>query len=52
MDQAAEAVRRLAVVELEVPAGAAAVTSKLIPLLEWERLACDRTDDQVCVHTC
>lgn len=46
-DQAAEAVRDLALAELELPAGAEAVTSKLIPLLEWNRLSYDTVDDQV-----
>lgn len=47
VDQASDAVRDLALAALELPAGAAAVTSKLVPLLEWGRLSCDSPDDQV-----
>eukprot|EP00903_Cladosiphon_okamuranus_P008608 g8256.t1 len=50
--QAAEAVRDLALAELELPAGAEAVTSKLIPLLEWSRLSYDKADDQVLPRGC
>lgn len=48
-DQAAEAVRDLALAELELPAGAEAVTSKLIPLLGWSTLSYDTLSDQVCL---
>ncbi|CAM9423810.1 unnamed protein product, partial [Hapterophycus canaliculatus] len=41
-NQAAEAVRDLAFAELDLPAGAAAVTAKLVPLLEWSRLSYDQ----------
>ena len=50
-DQAAEAVRDLALEELELPAGAEAVTSKLIPLLEWSTLGYDKFNDQVRLAT-
>ena len=46
-DQAAEAVRDLALAELELPVGAEVATSKLIPLLEWSTLAYDKLNDQV-----
>lgn len=42
--QAAEAVRDLALERLELPAGAASVTSKLIPLLRWGWLRSDSGD--------
>lgn len=40
--QAAEAVRSLALAELDFPAGAAAVTAKLVPLLQWSTLVYDQ----------
>lgn len=46
-DQAAKAVRDLALAELESPAGAEAVTSKFIPLLQWSTLTYDVAHDQV-----
>eukprot|EP00752_Nemacystus_decipiens_P005664 g5126.t1 len=51
-DQAAEAVRDLALAELELPAGAEAVTSKLIPLLEWSTLSYDKYNDEVLPSGC
>jgi len=46
-DQAAEAVWDLALAELDFPAGATAVTAKLVPLLQWSTLSCDQGSDQV-----
>ncbi|CAM9764198.1 unnamed protein product [Ectocarpus sp. 8 AP-2014] len=45
-DQAAEAVRDLALAELELPAGAAAVIAKLVPLLQWNKPSYDRASQQ------
>ncbi|CAM9764398.1 unnamed protein product [Ectocarpus fasciculatus] len=45
-DQAAEAVRDLALAELELPAGAAAVTAKLVPLLQWNKPSYDQANEQ------
>ncbi len=45
--QAAEAVRDLALAELDLPAGAAAVTAKLVPLLQWSTISYDQAHDQV-----
>ncbi|CAM9673609.1 unnamed protein product [Ectocarpus sp. 12 AP-2014] len=45
-DQAAEAVRDLALAELELPAGAAAVTAKLVPLLQWNKPSYDQASEQ------
>lgn len=45
LGQVGDAVRDHALAELDLPAGAAAVTAQVLPLLEWGTMGCDCSDD-------